>query len=142
MPGPQTPPGESALQSREIVAPLTALTSTQVEFICSRSAEKAFHELKSWFSSASIIIQTDPDCQFIVELDASAVGVGAILSQHSMKDEKVHPCAFFPDALLHLSVTMTLVTESCLLSSSPWRNGAIGLKDRRFHLWFGRITRI
>lgn len=35
-PGPPIPPGESALhQSREIVAPLTALTSTLVEFICS-----------------------------------------------------------------------------------------------------------
>lgn len=37
--------------------------------------------------------------QFIVEVDASEVGVGAILSQRSSADGKVHPCAFFSHKL-------------------------------------------
>ncbi len=37
----------------------------------------------------------DPESQFIVEVDASDVGVGAVLSQRSLCDGKVHPCAFF-----------------------------------------------
>ena len=32
--------------------------------------------------------------RFIVELDALDEGVGAVLSQRSVNDNKVHPCAF------------------------------------------------
>ncbi|KAF7653736.1 hypothetical protein LDENG_00079040 [Lucifuga dentata] len=58
-------------------------------------AEQAFQELKHHFTSAPILIQPDPDRQFIVEVDASDVGVGAVLSQWSALDQKLHPCAFF-----------------------------------------------
>uniref|UniRef100_A0A3B3WPB4 Gypsy retrotransposon integrase-like protein 1 n=1 Tax=Poecilia mexicana TaxID=48701 RepID=A0A3B3WPB4_9TELE len=37
----------------------------------------------------------DPSAQFTVEVDASETGVGAILSQRSSRDGKLHPCAFF-----------------------------------------------
>ncbi|KAG1974134.1 retrotransposable element [Pimephales promelas] len=40
-----------------------------------------------------------PPGQFIVEVDASEVGVGVILSQRSSSDEKVHPCAYFSHRL-------------------------------------------
>ena len=40
-------------------------------------------------------IHPDPKAQFIVEVDVSKVGVGAILSQCSAGDSKVHPCAFY-----------------------------------------------
>lgn len=45
--------------------------------------------------SAPVLIQPDSSRQFIVEVDASDSGVGAILSQHSATDQKLHPCAFF-----------------------------------------------
>ncbi|KAK7907036.1 hypothetical protein WMY93_015648 [Mugilogobius chulae] len=35
------------------------------------------------------------DAQFIVETDASDSGIGAVLSQRSPSDHKLHPCAFF-----------------------------------------------
>ena len=35
-----------------------------------------------------------PSCQFIVEVDASDVGIGAILSQRSEEDQQIHPVAF------------------------------------------------
>lgn len=55
--------------------------------------------LKSRFISAPVLSIPDPTAQFIVEVDASDVGVGAVLSQWSSKDGKVHPCAFFSHQL-------------------------------------------
>ena len=78
-----------------VAAPLTSLTSSLVRFLWGESAEKAFQELKSRFTSAPILTTPDPSRQFIVEVDASDSGIGAVLSQRSAKDGKVHPCAFY-----------------------------------------------
>ncbi len=78
-----------------IAAPLTALTSTAIPFRWTPEAEQAFTELKRRFISAPVLTQPDPALQFIVEVDASDTGVGAVLSQRSPVDHKIHPCAFF-----------------------------------------------
>lgn len=78
-----------------VAAPLTALTSTAHPFIWTKEAEGAFLELKQRFTSAPVLIQLNPDLQFIVEVDASETGVGAVLSQRSPSDQKLHPCAYF-----------------------------------------------
>ncbi len=54
-------------------------------------AQVAFDALKSRFVSAPVLLVPDPKSQFIVEVDASDVGVGAVLSQRSLCDGKVHP---------------------------------------------------
>ena len=77
-----------------IAAPLHALTSPQVQFRWSPEAEKAFNTLKRRFTSAPILTLPDPKRQFMVEVDASNEGVGAVLSQCSDRDAEVHPCAF------------------------------------------------
>ena len=51
------------------------------------------------FASTPILINPDPENQLIVEVDASNIGVGAVLSQRSSRDAKVHPCAFFSHRL-------------------------------------------
>ncbi len=56
-------------------------------------------DLSFRFSSAPILTTPDPSCQFIVEVDASEVGVGGVLSQRSPSDERIHPCAFFSHRL-------------------------------------------
>ena len=58
-----------------------------------------FGELKRCFFLAPILAQPDPSRQFIVEVDASDLHVGAILSQSAKEDDKLHPCAFFPKKL-------------------------------------------
>ena len=78
-----------------VAAPLTALTSPRLTFQWSSAADKAFNDLKSRFSSAPILVFPDPVRQFTVEVDASDSGVGAVLSQRSAGDQKMHPCAFF-----------------------------------------------
>ncbi len=83
----------------QLAAPLTALTSTKMAFRWSNAAEAAFTKLRSRFVSASILRAPDPTCQFVVEVDASEVGVGAVLSQRATSDDKMHSCMFFSHRL-------------------------------------------
>jgi len=76
-----------------IAAPLHALTSSRVRYVWSPEAAKAFEELKRRFTSTPILTLPDSQRQFVVEVDASNTGVGAVLSQRSL-DGKMHPCAF------------------------------------------------
>uniref|UniRef100_A0A9J7YQW1 Gypsy retrotransposon integrase-like protein 1 n=1 Tax=Cyprinus carpio carpio TaxID=630221 RepID=A0A9J7YQW1_CYPCA len=83
----------------QVAAPLTALTSSKSKFAWSETAQDAFDRLKMLFTSAPILITPDPERQFIVEVDASEIGIGAVLSQRSSQDDKVHPCAFYSHRL-------------------------------------------
>lgn len=58
-------------------------------------AIKAFADLKKAFTTAPVLRHPNPELPFLVEVDASDVGAGAILSQRDPGDGKVHPCAFF-----------------------------------------------
>ena len=78
----------------QVAAPLSALTSTLRPFSWSPEAEAAFSSLKSLFTSAPVLIFPDPGRQFIVEVDALDVGIGAVLSQRSEEDQLIHPVAF------------------------------------------------
>lgn len=78
-----------------IAAPLTQLTSTTRPFQWNTTAQNAFDTLKELFVSAPILIQPDPTRQFVVEVDASDSGVGAVLSQREEKNGKLKPCAFY-----------------------------------------------
>lgn len=51
-------------------------------------ATEAFQKLKEAFISAPLLVHTDPERLFVVEVDASTTRVGAVLSQQ-------HPCASF-----------------------------------------------
>ncbi len=90
------------------------------------AAEAAFTNLKSRFVSAPILIAPGPTHQFVMEVDASEVGVGAVLSQCSSSDNKMHPCAFFLIVCRPLNAITTFITESCWRSSCPWKSGIIG----------------
>lgn len=77
----------------KVVSPLTHLTSPKQQFLWSPAAQQAFDQLKRLFSSAPVLIQADLTQPFVVEVDASDSGVGAVLSQRL--EGKLHPCAFF-----------------------------------------------
>eukprot|EP00063_Salmo_salar_P080830 XP_014055665.1 PREDICTED: uncharacterized protein LOC106604999 [Salmo salar] len=82
-----------------LAAPLSALTSPKVPFTWSPAADKAFGDLKQQFTTAPILIHPDPTRQFVVEVDTSDMGVGIVLSQRSVQDQKLHPCAFMSHRL-------------------------------------------
>lgn len=62
-----------------------------------RKAEEveAFKWLKKCFTSAPVLSHRDPVLQFMVEVDASHSGFGALLLQHNAKDSCLHPCFCF-----------------------------------------------
>lgn len=64
----------------KVASPLTQLTSPKLPYQLSPSAQQAFDHLKQLFASAPILVQVDLSQPFMVEVDASDTGVGAILS--------------------------------------------------------------
>ncbi|KAL0150837.1 hypothetical protein M9458_053856 [Cirrhinus mrigala] len=58
------------------------------------SRKKALQQLKSIFSTAPILHHPDPELSFTVEVDASTIGVGTVLSRAVGESSLLHPCAF------------------------------------------------
>ncbi len=121
-----------------IAAPLTALTRKNVKgFQWTEEAEKALCKLKDRFTSAPVLTIPDPELPFIVEVDASEVGVGAILSQRVIKDNKVHPCAFFSHKLSPAERNYEIGNRELLavkLALEEWRHCLEGAKHS-FVVW-------
>ncbi|KAK3533738.1 hypothetical protein QTP70_025055 [Hemibagrus guttatus] len=79
-----------------VAGPLTSLLRGKPKrLVWTDQAQAAFQQLKDCFTTASILRHPDPDLQFVVEVDASSSGLGAVLSQRHGKPGKLHPCVFY-----------------------------------------------
>ncbi len=79
-----------------VAAPLTSMTKHSTSRLTwSTEAVLAFQELKTRFTSAPILHHPDPSIPFVVEVDASNTGIGAVLFQRQGDPAKMFPCAFF-----------------------------------------------
>lgn len=67
-----------------ITTPLHALTSSKSQVSCSPQAKATFQKLKQSFTTAPVLTLPDPSLQFVVEVSAFDLGIGAILSQRSV----------------------------------------------------------
>ena len=72
-----------------IAKPLTKLTEKNQEFHWGPEQEEAWAELKRKLLQAPILSYPDPKGEFILDTDASAYGMGAVLSQVQGGQEKV-----------------------------------------------------
>lgn len=118
-------------------APLTHLTSSAIPFRWSNEAETAFSTLKSLFISAPVLSHPDSSRQFIVEVDASDSGLGAVLSQLSPKDQKLHPCAFYSRRLSPAETNYDIGNRELLAVVSAlreWRHWLEGA-EHPFIVW-------
>ncbi|KAL0150648.1 hypothetical protein M9458_054065, partial [Cirrhinus mrigala] len=80
----------------QIAASLTSMTRKGPKILhWTPESNQAFQNLKERFTSAPILRHPDPEREFVVEVDASNCGVGAILSQRHGSPPKLFPCAYF-----------------------------------------------
>ncbi len=78
-----------------IAAPLTNMTKKgSPRLHWTTTAHEAFDQLKRQFTTAPILHHPDPNTPFVVEVDASNIGIGAILSQRQGDPAKLYPCAY------------------------------------------------
>ena len=117
------------LRFQPVAAPLTALNSTLRPFPWTPEAESAFSALKSLFTSAPVLILPQPSRQFIVEVDASDVGIRAVLSQRSEENQHIHPVAFLSrrftpaEANYDVGIRELLAVHTALTEWRHWLEG-------------------
>ena len=73
--------------------PLNQLLEKDQKWMWSKECEQAFDEAKSLITSEQVLVHYDPDLPIRVACDASAYGLGAVLS-HKMPDGLEKPIAF------------------------------------------------
>lgn len=76
----------SLLIHSKVAPPLTPLTSALRQVQWPESVEATFSKLKTMVTSAPILSHPNPSRQFIMEVDSSDIGVGAVLSQRDAVD--------------------------------------------------------
>jgi hypothetical protein len=111
-----------------IAAPLTDLLRS-TKFSWNQEAEKAFTTLKNKMITTPVLILPDFTKSFVVETDASAIAIGAILSQEG------HPIAFFSKKMCsRMQAASVYVREMFAITESvkKWRQYLIG---RHFHIF-------
>lgn len=72
-----------------ITAPLTELTKKGRKFEWGKEAEKAMQAIKEILVSAPVLANPDYDKPFIIQTDASDVGMGGVLVQGEGSDERI-----------------------------------------------------
>ncbi|PNY17392.1 Ty3/gypsy retrotransposon protein [Trifolium pratense] len=105
-----------------IAAPLTALLKRDA-FIWTDAAQQAFDMLKRAMSEAPVLSLPNFEDQFILETDASGMGMGAVLIQ------KGHPICYFSKQFCpRMLVASTYVRELCAITTAvkKWRTYLLG----------------
>ena len=77
-----------------VCEPLTNLLRKNSVFMWSKSCQRAFETIKSLLVSAPVLATPDFKKPFVLTVDASDVGVGAVLLQEDFKGID-HPIGYF-----------------------------------------------
>ena len=82
----------------KVASPLQALTRKGAEFIWTSECEASFQTLKEKLVSAPLLVCLSFENTFVLETDASVVGIGVVLSQQQ-EDGLMHPIAYASNSL-------------------------------------------
>ena len=85
-------------QFAKVAEPLHRLTRKNAVFQWSQECQTAFEELKGRLVTPPVLAYPNFDADFVLEMDASHQGLGAVLSQRQ-EDGKLHPIAYASRAL-------------------------------------------
>jgi hypothetical protein len=77
-----------------IARPLIELTKKGAEFLWTQCHEDSFNTLIEKMAARPILLQPDFDKRFVLQTDASALGIGAVLLQMG-ETTKLQPVEFF-----------------------------------------------
>ncbi|XP_052299962.1 uncharacterized protein LOC127903656 [Citrus sinensis] len=105
-----------------IAAPLTRLL-TKEGFHWNKDAVAAFDQLKTALTSPHVLRLPDFSQRFVIECDASGIGIGAILSQQN------RPVAYFSEALKGSALALSTYEKKMLAivkSIRKWRPYLLG----------------
>ena len=98
--------------------PLTDLLKKNSLFVWTPTTEEAFQALKRALVEAPVLALPDFSKPFVVETDASATGIGAVLMQDA------HPVAYLSKALAPRNLGLSAYEKECLallLAVDRWR---------------------
>jgi len=96
-----------------VAAPLTALTSPLKPFAWSSECQQSFEDLKWLLSCNPVLSAPDFSLPFKLEVDASAVGAGAVLLQEELQGID-HPVAYFSRKFDQHQLRYSTIENSCI----------------------------
>ncbi|KAL0150720.1 hypothetical protein M9458_053943, partial [Cirrhinus mrigala] len=97
----------------------------------SPAAIQAFELLKERFTTAPILHHPDPEREFVVEIDASNTGIGAVWAQRHGDPPKLFPCAFYSRKLTQAEQNYDVGNRELLAMKAAleeWRHWLEGAK--------------
>ncbi len=109
-----------------LTAPITSLLRHQPKSLSwTPEAITAFEKLKRAFCTTPILKHMEPQLPFVMEVDASTTGVGAVLSQYHGEPPLLHPCAFYSKKLTPAEQNYDIGNRELLaikLALEEWRH--------------------
>ena len=93
--------------------------------------DSSFQALKAALTSHPVLRCPDSKLPFVLQTDASAQGIGAVLSQRDNQGEE-HPVAFYSRKLLPRETRYSSIEKECLAIVSALRHFAVYLVGRHF----------
>ena len=115
-----------------VAKPLLRLTEERARFSWDESCESSFSELKRLLTTAPVLAFPDFDEEFVLTTDASAVGLGAVLSQRIGGVER--PVAYASRCLTKVEARYSTTERECLGVVWAVRHFAVYLQGRPFIL--------
>jgi transposase InsO family protein len=96
-----------------IAEPLTNLLSTKSKFVWSDKCQQAFNKLKAILGNTPVLLAPDFDKSFKLAVDASDIGIGAVLLQED--DNGIdHPVCYFSKKLNKHQCNYSTIEKECL----------------------------
>ena len=115
----------------EVVFPLTSLTSPKQKFQWTPECQRAFQQVKLMLSCPPVLVMPDFGLPFALTVDASGVGVGAVMSQRQI-DGFDHPIAFFSKKLNKHQRNYSTYEKEALALVSSLQHFEVYLKSGQF----------